>query len=105
MIAVGDVIVESLYSGRTRRYKVTAVVDEFIKTRELRLDGLGPLRVLSQRELDRCPWLRVSREPVTERKATYDGYVSSPCGHDGWQAGCANCERQELLALQYLGDV
>lgn len=27
-----------------------------------------------------------------------------PCGHDGWRAGCPNCERQERAALVAMGE-
>jgi len=27
----------------------------------------------------------------------------SACGHDGWRAGCAECERQEAFALSLIG--
>jgi len=27
----------------------------------------------------------------------------SGCGHDGWQAGCPECETEEELALERIG--
>ena len=27
------------------------------------------------------------------------------CGHDGWQEGCPDCEREHALALAAMGDV
>jgi hypothetical protein len=29
--------------------------------------------------------------------------MSAKCGHDGWQAGCPNCEREERAALEAMG--
>lgn len=51
----------------------------------------------------KSPWAIPNDPRIAGHQPSADG-DSADCGHDGWQAGCPNCEQEHALALSLIGD-